>query len=41
MTDVQLVTQDCQAQVVMPAKRPAGESFHKMPVAKLHGLPSL
>ena len=39
MTDVQLVTQDCQ--VVMPAKRPAGESFHKMPVAKLHGLPLL
>ena len=38
MTDVQLTTQDYQAQAVMPAERPIGESFYTLPVAKVHDL---
>jgi len=31
-------SQDCQAQAVTPAEKPAGESFYRLPVAKVHDL---
>ena len=35
MADVQLTTQDCRAQAVTPAEKPAGETLYTLPVAKV------